>query len=74
MSTTTMMTAKGQYESLVQITVTIFHDGHLFATAEDEHLNKSQFTRAVRKEYPDFDITNCYRDSGFWCAGGNKIC
>ena len=68
------LTALGKYGSPVQVLVSVFQNGSLFATAEDEHLTENQFVNAVRKAYPDFEVVSYGRQDGFWHAqGGLRI-
>ena len=65
---------RGLYDSNVCISVTVL--GQVFAaTAEVEYLSREQFTNALARVYPDYEITveqqGWPRADGYWRATGH---
>ena len=65
--------AKGVYDSRVCISVSVLGNS-IVATADTEHLTEAQFTRALEKVYPDYNIQvrrqGWPQYGGYWRAEG----
>lgn len=61
----------GEQDSNVCVYCSLYENGHLVCTAEDERLTSTQFRKALKAEYPDRVFTIVYED-GYWRGNSKK--